>query len=85
MAVVGEDHRRLAVVDDVGDLVAVEAGVHGHRHEAGVPDAEHRLQVLGAIAHDDRHAITGCQAEAVAQAGCHRRRSAGERSPRRVH
>ena len=47
--VVGHDDRRAAVVEDVGDLLAVEPGVDRHGDETGVPDGEQRLEVLGRL------------------------------------
>ena len=72
---VGHDDGRLAVLEDVGDLVAVQAGVDRHGHETGVPDGEQRLEVLGPVAHHDGDPVTGRQAEVVAQAGGRGRRS----------
>ena len=82
---VGHDDGRPAVLEDEGDLVAVQAGVDRDGHEAGVPDGEQRLEVLGPVAHQDRHAVTGREAEVVAQAGGRGRGPGGERRPRRVH
>jgi len=84
MVGVGHDDGRLAVLEDVGDLVAVEAGVDRHGHETGVPDGEQRLEVLGPVAHHDGHPVTGRQAEVVAQASGRAGCSRGERAPARV-
>ncbi len=81
MVGVGHDDGRLAVVEDVGDLVAVEAGVDRHGHETGVPDGEQRLEVLGPVAHHDGDPVTGRQAEVVAQAGGRAGHASGERGP----
>ena len=81
MVGVGHDDGRLAVFEDVGDLVAVEAGVDRHGHETGVPDGEQRLEVLGSVAHHDGDAVTGRQAEVVAQASGRAGRPRGERTP----
>ena len=81
MVGVGHDDGRLAVFEDVGDLVAVEAGVDRHGHETGVPDGEQRLEVLGPVAHHDGDPVTGRQAEVVAQASGRAGRPGGERAP----
>jgi hypothetical protein len=81
MVGVGYDDGRLAVVEDVGDLVAVEAGVDRHGHETGVPDGELRLEVLGPVAHHDGDPVPGRQAEVVAQTSGRTGRLRGERTP----
>jgi hypothetical protein len=81
MVGVGHDHGRLAVFEDEGDLVAVEAGVDRHGHQPGVPDAEQRLEVLGPVAHHDGDPVTGRKAEAVAQPGGGAGRPDRERGP----
>ena len=40
----------------------MEAGVDRHGDEAGVPDGEQRLEVLGPVAHDDGHPVARRQA-----------------------
>ena len=65
MIVVGHDDCGFAVLEDVGDLVAVKARVDRYGHEPGVPDREQRLDVLRPIAHDDRDAVAGRQPEIV--------------------
>lgn len=60
---VGHHDGRPAVVEDVGDLVAMEPSVDRHDDETGVPHGEHRLEVLGAVGHHDRNPVTGRQAE----------------------
>jgi len=59
VAGIGHGDGRLAVVEDVGDLIAVEASVDRHGHEAGVPDGVQRLEVLRPVAHDDRDPVPG--------------------------
>ena len=81
MVGVGHDNGRAAVVEDVGDLVAVKASVDRHGHETGVPDGEQRLEVLRPVAHQDGDAVTGRQAEFVTQAGGCGGRPGGERAP----
>lgn len=85
MLVVGYDDGRTAVVEDVGDLVAVQPGVDRHDDETGVPDGEKRLEVLGPVAHHDRDPVAGRQAETLAQTGRRSGRPSGEGTPGRVH
>ena len=82
MVLVGHDDGRPAVVEDVGDLVAMETSVDRHGDETGVPDGEQRLEVLRPVAHHDGHPVPGRQAELrrrrpAAAAG----RAAGELRP----
>ena len=81
MVGVGHDDRRLAVLEDVTDLVAVETSVDRHGDETGVPDGEQRLEVLGLVAHHDGHPVTRRQAEVVAQASSRAGHPRGERAP----
>ena len=78
---IGHGDGRLAVFEDVGDLIAVKAGVDRHGHEAGVPDREQRLEVLRPVAHHDRYPVPGRQAEVIAQAGGCAGRPGGELAP----
>jgi hypothetical protein len=81
---VGHDDARLAVLEDVGDLLAVQASVDRHGHETGVPDGEQCLEVLGPVAHQDGNPVTGRKVEVVAQAGGRGGGPGGERRPARV-
>ena len=58
MVDVGHHDGGPAVLEDVRDLVAVQAGVDRHDHETGMPDRQQRLEVLGPVAHDDRDSVT---------------------------
>ena len=82
---VGHDDGRPAVLEDVGDLVAMQAGVDRHGHETGVPDGVQRFEVLRPVAHHDGDSVTGRHAEVVAQAGSRGGDTGGERGPARVH
>jgi hypothetical protein len=66
---IGHGDGRLAVLEDVGDLIAVKASVDRHGHETGVPDSEQRLELLRPVARHDRYPVPGRQAEVIAQAG----------------
>ena len=69
MVVVGDGDGSPVVVENVGDLVAMESGVDRNRHHSGVPDAEQRFQVLGPVAHHDRDPIAGGEIVFVAEPG----------------
>jgi hypothetical protein len=81
MVGVGHDHGRPAVVEDVGDLVAVQARVDRHGHKTGVPDGEQRLEVLGPVAHHDGDPVPGRQAQVDTQASGGTGHPGGERAP----
>jgi hypothetical protein len=78
---VGHGDGRLAVFEDVGDLIAVQARVDRYGHQTGVPDGEQRLEVLRTVAHHDRYPVPGRQAELIAQAGGCAGRPGGELAP----
>ncbi len=44
--------------EDVAEFLAVELGVDGHGDAARMPDAEERLEIVGAVAHDDGDALS---------------------------
>jgi hypothetical protein len=78
---IGHGDSRLAVFEDVGDLITVKASVDRHGHETGVPDGVQRLEVLWPVAHHDRYPVPGPQAEVIAQAGGCAGRPGGELAP----
>jgi alkanesulfonate monooxygenase SsuD/methylene tetrahydromethanopterin reductase-like flavin-dependent oxidoreductase (luciferase family) len=80
----GHNNGGPAVLEDVGDLVAVQASVDRDGHETGVPDGEQRFEILGPVAHHDGNPVTGRQAEVVTQAGGRGSGPGGERGPARV-
>src|SRR5262249_40603788 len=49
-----EGEARAGMAEDVAELLPVQLRIDRHGEEAGVPDREQRLQVLGAIGHGDR-------------------------------
>ena len=53
----GEHQRSLGMADDVGELLAMEFGVHRHRDQAGVPDREQSFEKFRPVGHRDRNAI----------------------------
>ena len=55
------------MLEDVGDLVAVQARVHGDGDEPRVPGGELDLEVLGPVGHDDREPVAGLEAERAAE------------------
>ena len=81
VAGIGHGDGRPAVFEDVGDLIAVQASVDRHGHQAGVPDSEQRLEVLRPVAHHDRDPVPGRQADVIAQAGGCAGRPGGELPP----
>ena len=81
MVGIGHDGRRPAVLEDVGDLVPMEASVDGHGDQAGVPNRDQGLEVLRPVAHQDGDPVPGRQAELIAQAARGARRPGGELSP----
>ena len=46
-----------SMADDVGELIAVEFGVHRHRDHAGVPDRKQSFEKFWPVGHGDRHTI----------------------------
>ena len=85
MVGIGQDDGRLAVFQDVGDLVPVEASVDRHGHQTGVPDGKQGLEVLGPIAHHDGDPISRTQTEVMAQAGGRAGRPGRELAPAGVN
>jgi hypothetical protein len=65
------------VIDDVGDLLAMELGVDGHRGEAGPPGRVQRLEIGRVVLHQQRDAVAGREAER-AQMSCEPRDAIGE-------
>ena len=46
----------------------MQLGVHGHSHESRPPGGVERLEILGAILHEDRDAVTRGELRPPAQA-----------------
>ena len=61
------------ILQDEGEFLGVQLGIHRHGTEAGMPDRVHHLDRLDAIGHGEGHAIAGGQAEAHAQMRAHHR------------
>ena len=59
----------------------MEAGVDRHGHQAGVPDGEQRLKVLGPVPHPDGNPVSRHQTELIAQARGRAGRPGGELTP----
>ena len=55
------------MVEDVGDLLRVQLGVHRQRDEASPPARIEQLDVDGRVAHQQRDAIAGDQTEPPTQ------------------
>ena len=83
--VVGDGQRGTAVLEDVGDLGSMQARVHRNGHQTGMPDAEHGLEILGPIAHDDGDAAPRFESQIVLQATGDVGGSGGELRPRGMH
>ncbi|MNN34578.1 hypothetical protein D3C81_1483880 [compost metagenome] len=58
LAVIGEHQPRLGVIDNPAGLTAVQLAVDRHHHGTDPPHGIHQLQVLTAVLHEQRHAIT---------------------------
>ena len=80
---IGDDDRRPTVLEDVGDLFAMQPGVDGHGDQPGIPDRELRLEVFRAVAHDDGDAVSGFEPPASAQPRGESADPPGELGPRR--
>ena len=55
------------MLQNVAELAAVQFGVGRHRGEPRMPDAEHELDIIGAVLRRDGDALARLQAEALAQ------------------
>ena len=66
---VHDEHLRLAIVDDVGDLLGVQAQVEGVGDRAGERDAEVRLEVLAVVPHQGRDAVAAADPGGDQRAG----------------
>ena len=55
------------VLQNVAELAAVQFCVGRHRGEPRMPDAEHELDIIGAVLRRDGDTLAGLQAEALAQ------------------
>jgi hypothetical protein len=78
---IGHDDGRLAVFEDVGNLVTVKASVHRNGHEAGVPNGELGFKVLGPVAHHDGDSVAGGEAEGFAKTASGTGGAGGELDP----
>ena len=81
---VGDDDGRRAVPQDVRQLLAVQPGVDRDGAQPRVPDPEQRLEVLRAVAHDDRDPVPRYEAGPGAQAAGDVRDGRGPGRPGRV-
>jgi hypothetical protein len=55
------------VLQDIGELAAMQLGVGGHRCQSRVPDAEHQFEIVRRVLRDDGDALAGLKAEALPQ------------------
>ena len=76
-----EADARAGMVEDVGELARVQLGVDRHHGEAGVPAGEQQLDVVGHVAHHQRHPVARREAERRAQAARPSPRRAARSSP----
>jgi hypothetical protein len=66
------------VLQDEGELLGVQLGVHRHGAEAGMPDRVHDLDRFDAIGHGECHALAAAETEAALQVHAHHRNLAPE-------
>ena len=71
-----EAQLRARVLQDVGELLGMQLGVHRHRGQAGVPAGEQDLVELRAVPHRQRNAVTFAQVELLGESGSHARYAA---------
>ena len=64
-----DEELEVGVLDDVGELVVLVAGVDGHDPRAKHGGAEHDLDVVHAVRHEDAEVVAGTEAEAGEGAG----------------
>ena len=69
-----EAQARAGILEDERELLRVQARIHRHRHQAGMPAGEQDLDVLRRVAHRERDAVAGRQPETLLQ----RAREAGD-------
>ena len=67
--VAGDEQLEVGVLDDVGELVLLVAGVDGHDPGAEHGGAEYDLDVVHAVGHEDAEVVAGAEAEAGEGAG----------------
>jgi hypothetical protein len=63
----GKADARFGMFQNITKLAPMQLGVGGNGGEAGVPDAEHQLDIFGAIFGDDGDAVPGSQRQPFAQ------------------
>lgn len=69
--VVGDKKRSgFGVAHDEFDLTRVQLGIDGHHGQPGPPGCIQHLEVGHVVAHENGHALTGLQAQAIAQVAC---------------
>ena len=67
--IAGDEQLEVGVLDDVGELVLLVAGVDGHDPGAQHGGAEHDLDKVHAVGHEDAEVVAGAEAEAGQGAG----------------
>ena len=67
--VAGDEELEVGVLDDVGELVLLVAGVDGHDPGAEHGGAEDDLDVVHAVGHEDADVVAGAEAEPSEGAG----------------
>ena len=67
--VAGDEELEVGVLDDVGELMVLVAGVDGHDPGAEHGGAEHDLDVVHAVGHEDAEMVARAEAETGEGAG----------------